>query len=758
MATISDALAIALQHHQAGRLQAAEQIYRQVLVIDPTQADAVHLLGVLAHQMGKHEIAVETIQQAIGLNSTDAAFHCNLGEAYRALNRIPNAVASYRRALELKPELAQAHNNLGILLQGQGNGNEAAACFRRAMQANPDYAEAHNNLGFALQDQEKPEEAVACYRQALKLNPAYAVACNNLGNALRSLGELEEAVASYRRALQLKPDYPEALNNLGMVLQDRGEMQEAMACYYRALELNPNYAELHNNLGLVLLDQGELGKAVACLHRALELKPNSAEAHNNLGNLLKLQERCAEAREAYQQAFRLSPGWDLLRLTIAAICPAVFESSAAIDEYRTELLAHVEKLGQGDFNVDVSRLGDSTAEPPFNLLYHGRDDRPIKEAWARLFRNLPVQKTARSGCPRPKLGLMVTRRHEAIFLRWCAELLRRMQPNGWEIVVVCSRAGAAKFQTALCGSGVELLPTSRRFDELVTSVRDARFDVLCHWETGSDSINYFLPFFRLAPVQCNLTGIQATSGIPQMDYYLSSEFIETEGAESHYSEKLLLAHSLLGYHVRPSLPVVVKPREAFGFRAEQHLYVCPQNLRKFHPDFDPLLTGILQTDPAGVVVIVEDRGQCVSPMLRQRFAKTLTEVLDRVVFLPHQSYADYLSLVAAADVILDPLYYSGGTTTLEAFSLGKAIVTWPSRFQIGRGVLASYRKMGIAGFVAADADQYVRMAVALGTDADHRRAAETEILAASGELFEDLGAVREYQRIFDRLVEEARSG
>ena len=67
MATISEALAIAIQHHQAGRLQAAEQIYRQILQAEPNHADAIHLLGVIAHQVGKHEVAVEYIGRAIGL-------------------------------------------------------------------------------------------------------------------------------------------------------------------------------------------------------------------------------------------------------------------------------------------------------------------------------------------------------------------------------------------------------------------------------------------------------------------------------------------------------------------------------------------------------------------------------------------------------------------------------------------------------------------------------------------------------------------
>ena len=54
-------------------------------------------------------------------------------------------------------------------------------------------------------------------------------------------------------------------------------------------------------------------------------------AHNNLGNLLKSREQCVEARDAYEKALRLRPDRDLLRLSIAAICPAVFEGSAAID-------------------------------------------------------------------------------------------------------------------------------------------------------------------------------------------------------------------------------------------------------------------------------------------------------------------------------------------------------------------------------------------------------------------------------------------
>src|SRR5262245_14538789 len=91
MPTIAEALATAVQHHQAGELQAAEQIYRQILASNPNQPDALHLLGVVASQVGNQEFAIESISRAIALDATDPGFHNNLGNAFRAAGRFDEA-------------------------------------------------------------------------------------------------------------------------------------------------------------------------------------------------------------------------------------------------------------------------------------------------------------------------------------------------------------------------------------------------------------------------------------------------------------------------------------------------------------------------------------------------------------------------------------------------------------------------------------------------------------------------------------------
>jgi predicted O-linked N-acetylglucosamine transferase (SPINDLY family) len=303
MATLSEALALAIQHHQAGRWQAAEQIYQRILAVEPDHADALHLSGVLAHQRGASAVAVELIGRAIRLKGNEAVYHNNLGNALKALGRLDEAVASYRRAVELRPDYLLALNNLGVAVKAQGHLDEAVACYRRVLQLQPNYAEAHSNLGVALETLGRLDEAVACYRRAVELKPGYVDAYNNLGAVLKYLRRFDEAVACCRRALELNPSFPEAHVNLGNALKELGRPDEAVACHRRALQLAPGLSAAHLNLGNVFKDQGQLDDAVACYRQAVAQHPADAEAQGNLIYTLLFCPNCdAETiREEYRR-------------------------------------------------------------------------------------------------------------------------------------------------------------------------------------------------------------------------------------------------------------------------------------------------------------------------------------------------------------------------------------------------------------------------------------------------------------------------
>jgi tetratricopeptide (TPR) repeat protein len=257
MPTIPQALAAAVKHHQAGQLAQAEQIYRQVLAVDPRQFDAWHLLGLVLHQAGQSDEGVRHIREALRLNPDFPEAHYNLGNVLRDLRRPAEAAACYQQALRWRPDSAETHYNLGNALNDLRQYGLAAESYERALRLKPDYQKALNNLGNCYMDLERHADAADCYRRVLDLNPGYAKGHTNLGNALRQLGRLDESVAVCRRAIELEADNSEAHNNLAAALLDQGQLDAALAEFDEAIHLRPDYAEARMNRGMVWLQKGD---------------------------------------------------------------------------------------------------------------------------------------------------------------------------------------------------------------------------------------------------------------------------------------------------------------------------------------------------------------------------------------------------------------------------------------------------------------------------------------------------------------------
>jgi Flp pilus assembly protein TadD len=140
----------ALDHHRAGRLSHAEQLYRQALDIAPGNADCLHLLGMVAFQSGRNREATELIGSAIARHPAAASYHANLGNVLQADGRLKEAEASLRRALALRPELAEVHLNLGHVLKALGDVDAALTGYRAALALRPELAEARVSEATAL--------------------------------------------------------------------------------------------------------------------------------------------------------------------------------------------------------------------------------------------------------------------------------------------------------------------------------------------------------------------------------------------------------------------------------------------------------------------------------------------------------------------------------------------------------------------------------------------------------------------------------
>ena len=305
--TIQQAFNLALQHHQARRLQQAEQLYRQILGQQPEHVDAMHNLGVLAYQSGRNDDALKLFRRAIALRSNFADAYNSLGSVLKDNGQLDEAIAAHRTAITLKPDFTEAYNNLGYALESKEQFEQAIAALRQALVLRPNFAEAHNNLGIALQGNGQFDDAIAAYRKAIELRPNFPEAYANLGTALSSKGQSDPAIAAYQRAIALRPDFAPAHGNLGQALKDKGQIDAAIAAYRQAITINPNFAEAHGNLADALTSAGRLDEAIAAARKALAINPDLHGAHIHLGNALQRNGQFGDAISAYRQAIALKP-------------------------------------------------------------------------------------------------------------------------------------------------------------------------------------------------------------------------------------------------------------------------------------------------------------------------------------------------------------------------------------------------------------------------------------------------------------------
>jgi protein O-GlcNAc transferase len=747
---------LALVLAEQGQASGATACFERAVQLDPKNIPAWINLGSALSQRGELDDAAACFECILELDANHGAAYAQLGRCRSRAGRITEAIAAYERALTLGHDADDLLKDLAARYLQTGRSADAEAVYRRAVERNPRDSDLLLNLAQSLKDQKKIEEAIDWYRRGLALDPKNASAHYALARALHLCDRFEEAIDGYRKSIALGSKEPQALYHLGNAYKSIKRLNEAVEAYLETLQCDPDFVPALYQLGNAYRQLFDLDSAKRCYEKVLARKPGDLTVLIALGNVLKEQDDLVGAAASYRKVLRHVPGQPLWELWLATLCPMVFHSTVGIDQYRARLLGRLEKFAAKKVVVTPDMIGEQGCPPPYHLQFHGRDNRLLKEAYARVFGDEPPgagfdRWWLRGG--KPRVGFVVTDGHEGVFLRYLRGVLERLDRRHFEPVVICSAGGEQRLRTQVPAEAFETFVIPSRFDRIVERIREGRFAVLYHWEIGSDITNYFLPFFRLAPVQCTGAGLPDTSGIPQVNYFLTSAACEAPRAERAYTERLILSPSLLTWQTR--LTAESARSRAAGLGDLEHVYLCPHKIEKFHPDFDGLLGDILRRDPRGTIVIPKDRHGYAARKLQNRLKLGLPHVADRIRFVPYQSVAGYSSLIESADVLLDPVHYGGGLTSFDGLSHNKPIVTLPGDFSRGRFTYGFYRTMGVDECIAADPEDYVARAVRLGTDAEWRRHVTERIEQTSGVLFESHSAVADYDRILGQLVEEA---
>ena len=741
---------------EQGKLDDAVASYYQALAIKSDYAEVHYNLGIALKVQGKMHDAVASYRKAIAIKSDYAEAHNNLGLAFKELGKLDDAVASYLKALVIKPDYADAHNNLGNGFQEQGKLDDAAAHYRKALVIKPDYAEAHNNLGITLQDQGKLDDAVASYYKALAIKSDYASAHNNLGLAFKELGKLDDAVASYLKALDIKPDYADAHNNLGITLQEQGKLADAVTSYYQALAIKSDYAEVHYNLGIALKVQGKMHDAVASYRKAIAIKPDYASAIYNLGDALQEQGKWDDAVESYCKALELRPDKDGWHIRKALTLPVIFSSLDEVQKTRLELMGRIKVMQSRTLSV-VNPIED-IGLTNFDLAYHNKNNKNILENIARLHLSAcPILAYEASHCSpmynrkkgRLRIGFLSSFLKNHTIGKLYKGIVEHFSKDQFEVIFFQPTGEMDEISEAISHSVDKVVPLHNKLEQDRESIASEELDILFYPDIGMAPYTYFLSFSRLAPIQVVSWGHPDTTGIQNIDYFLSSELIELEDTSNQYTEQLVQLSLMPTFYYRPKPPSRAYCRADYNLPETGALYVCPQALFKLHPDFDSVIADLLRQDHKGFLVLINDNvGGQHKNLIKKRFQATFPDVSDRVIFVPRMDRNKYMGLTMLADAMLDVPSFSGGNSSLEAFAMSVPIVTWPGEFMRSRVTAGYYTQMGLNELIASSSENYIELAYKLAHDGTFKNHMHAEIKENSHKLYERMEVVREMEVFF----------
>lgn len=750
---------------QAGILAEAAAHYRAAAGHAPGNPLPHFNLGLISETSGETEAAIRHYARAVALAPAFPEAWNNLGNMQRAAGDFQAAEASYRRACELRPIFYEAWDNLGVLCENDlGDDRRAREYYGRALTANPEFAQAHFHLGVLAVKVGIEEQAVAHFERVLQLRPDHAETLNNLGMVFFGNGFMPEAQACFERALRCNPDLAEAYNNLGILFSRLERFEEAEAQYRSAIARRSGLAQAHYGLGLTLAATGDAAGATAAFLSACELCPGYGEAALQLGKTWQAAGDLEQARTWLRRAHELT-GWDIARLHEAMLLPPIMESVEGVLASRRAMEAALDAMLGGDI-VITEEEALQFADTNFFLAYHGMNDRRLQEKLASVYLR---------ACP--SLGFMAPyvagpRREGRIRIGFASRFLHNHSVGRFFGPIIEHLAGLPEFEVLLfpigrsedavlartaasCAEVVQIDANS--FDRARRAIAEKQLDILVYPEIGMDPFTYLLAFSRLGRVQCVLQGHSVTTGIPAMDYFVSSALIEPEDGQEQYSERLALLRTLPMHIELPVLPERLASREELGLPADKRLYVCPMKLQKVHPEMDWAIGEILRQDQdAEVVFVADDRNAGWQALLKQRLARAMGDLAERVRFIPWIGSRDrFIGLLHAADAVLDSFHHGGATTSHLCLASGVPMATWVSQTSRSRFILAYYRMMEIDDCIAETPRQYVDIALRLANDRVWRSGIAGRIRQAAPRLYDNEGMLAEHARLFAEFAAQA---
>jgi len=665
----------ATAYHGLGQLAEAQVGYKKVLKKRPNHFDALHMLGVCEHQCGHSEAAVRSLKRALLLDPKSVAVHSDLGAVLTALRRLDEALAHCDQAVALRPDFANAHYNRGNTLSGLKRFAEAVLSFDQAIALDPQHTDALNNKGNALHELGRFADAIESYDRILALKPANALAFFNRGAARKELRQADEAIADFDRALAIAPNHAASWTNRGDVLIFLRRYEEALANFDRALSIDPEFAGAWIGRANALMSSS-VTEAFAACQRALAIGPDSTKALSLLGQWHAQQGDAEAAVSCFDRALAIKPDDE------AALSNRIFSLDfVETSDFAQQQAARAEWWRQ---------VGSKIASP------------------------LPCDNDRNPGRKLVVGYVSAEFKHRSAAYTY-RPVLQNHDKSRFEIICYSGSTNEDAVTDSFRQAADRWRSVSQWTDErLADCIRADKVDILIDLSGHGDGNRLRVFAAKPAPIQVTAWGHGTGTGLPTIDYLFSDPVAVPAEVRPLFAEQIYDLPSLVIVEPPPAeLRCAEPPAISNGYVT----YGVLNRISKISDAAIRVWARILQSDVTSRLLIKDKLldDASIQRLLLERFAGHGIEP-SRISFQGSTTREGHLAAHQQVDICLDPFPQGGGVTTWEALYMGVPVVA-----KLGNGIAARLAgailsAIGMTDWVAADDDEYVKIALRSGSD------------------------------------------
>ncbi len=607
------------------------------------------------------------------------------------------------------------------------------------------------NKAAALAGSGNREAARFLYEEVLVSEPDNTVAKHQLATFHSEDGDHAKALVLYQQIVALQPDNLDALLLLGVEYAESGNLHQSIDCFQRCIAKSSPTAGLHKMLGVAFSEMGLHKEAMEQFHIVFSINPNDDEALTRIAIELMHSLKMADAEEHLVRALALNRTNTLAYNNLGRVCKFQGRANEAVNAFRSALVLEPDNhVVVNNLLLSLNYLADTDPEDV------AEEHRKLcHRAYGSQGREEPA--TQFSSTHRPiRIGYVSGDFHDHSVSYFLEPALIHHDPL--QVQVYCYSNDAREDDTTrrLMSCHVQwkniCAVSDRHAAELIRSDGiDILIDLSGH--TSENRLGIFA--LKPAPIQVGWIGYPHSTGLTQMDYFISDALCDPPGMTEHlYTERIVRLPRTFSCYLPPlQFPQVSSPPHETTGRIT---FGCFNHFAKVNDSVIAVWAEILlRIENSRLFLKSMALGD---PVIQRQVLGIFAEYgigAERIALLNTvKSPMDHLALYAQIDIALDTFPYNGTTTTCEALWMGVPVVTLAGSTHASRVGVSLLTNVGIPELVASTRSDYSAIAAHLAADTERLRLYREHLRTAMAHspLMDAAGVTRELEQAFHTIV------